>query len=245
VSVLDPLPRNRRELTYLFKRFAKDSEVLSPSLAFSQRRSELFPFPGTDLLVEGFPRSANTFVLHALKWSNPEFQFASHQHACGPVKYAARNHIPMLILIREPRAAVISLAMRENFRLDYCFNWYLKFYGGVEAHRDCAVIADFETATTDLCEIYARLRSRYSLALRRPPTTPSELAEVKEMVVHSHRRHSGGAVDPLRVGIPTQEKRDAVPRFEREIEASPRLSMLLDRCVAQYQRLLPAARAST
>lgn len=237
VSWLAPLPHRVSDLTYLVKRRAKDSEVLAEAYALAKRRSELFPFVGTDLAVEGFPRSANSFVLHALKWSNPEFKYASHMHACGPIKYAARKQIPMLVLIREPRSAVVSLALRDGLRMDYCFEWYLKYYRCVAAHRSSLVLAEFSTVTSGLDAIYEELRSRYGLALRQPPMEASEIAQVKEMVVHSHRRFFRGAFNPLAVGIPTQEKRDAAPEVEKDIDGSRRLSVLLQSCDRQYHEL--------
>ncbi len=211
--------------------------MLAAAFALAKRRSDFFPFSGTDLAVEGYPRSANTFVVHALKWSNPEFRYASHLHCCGSVKFAARKQIPMLVLIREPRGAVVSLALREGLRLDYCLAWYLKYYKCVAAHRSSLVLADFSIATSGLDAVYAELRRTYGLALRQPPVEPSEIAEVKQMVIHSHRRFTRGAINPLAVGIPTQEKRDAAPQVGREIDASRRLSRLLDSCVRQYHEL--------
>lgn len=239
MSWLEPLPHKVSDLSYGIKRQAKDSEVFAPVYALARRSSELFPFVGTDLLVEGYPRSANTFVLNALKWSNPEFKYASHLHSCGTIKYAARKNIPMLVLIREPRSAVVSLFIREGLRLDYCFKWYLKFYKCVAVHRSALVIADFSTVTSGLDPIYEELRGVYGLELRRPPTEHSEISEVKKMVVYSHHRSSRGNPSPLKVGIPTQEKRDAAPQVEKEIEGSRRLSLLLDRCVRQYHQLVP------
>lgn len=236
---LEALPHSANELAYLLKRYAKDSELLSAPFALAKRRSELFPFVGTDLVVEGFPRSANTYVLHALKWSNPEFKYASHLHACGPIRHAAKKNMPMLVLIREPRSAVVSLAIRENIRLDYCFYWYLKFYKCVEQHRRSLVLADFATVTRELEPLYKELRRTFGLQLRQAPKELSELAEVKKMVVYSHRRTFRGTVDPLRVGVPTEEKRNAVPEFERQIGQSQRLSELLKVCNHLYERLAP------
>ncbi|MBV5245383.1 hypothetical protein KUF57_17720 [Mycolicibacterium sp. PAM1] len=239
MSWSDPLPGSTREFSYLVKRYAKDSEYLAGPYALAMRRSELFPFVGTDLLVEGYPRSANTFVLHALKWSNPELKYASHMHTCGPIKYAARKQIPMLVLIREPRSAVVSLAIRENFRLDYCLEWYIRFYRCVAEQRNSLVLTDFSTATSDLKVVYDDLRGTFGLSLRRPPTEPSEISEVQQMVVYSNHRSSGGNVNPLRVGVPTQEKRDAVPKVEQEIDGSRRLSTLLEHCSDLYHQLTP------
>jgi hypothetical protein len=238
VNGLDALPRKVSDLTYLARRYATDSRVIAPAYALAQRRSELFPFVGTDLLVEGYPRSANTYLLCALKWSDPKYKYASHMHGCGSIKYAVNNGIPTVILIREPLRAVVSLAIREDFRLDYCFEWYRKYYKYVAARRSSLVLADFSVVTADLERVYQELRSTYGLALRPAPREPSEISEIKAMVVYSESRVSGGIIDPLKVAVPTPEKRDAAPKFEREIVRSSRLSMLLDACTRQYHELV-------
>ena len=237
---LQALPRKPSDLTYLARRYATDSRIIAPAYALAQRRSDLFPFLGTDLLVEGYPRSANTYLLCALKWSDPQYKYASHMHGCGSIEFAARHGIPMVILIREPLRAVVSLAIREGFRLDYCFEWYLKYYKCVVAHRSSLVLADFPIVTSDLECVYEGLRSRYELALGRAPKKPSEISEILAMVVYSEMRVSGGVIDPLKVAIPTIEKLETAPKLEREIDRSSRLSMLLGACTRQYHELTEA-----
>src|SRR2546427_7470725 len=57
--------------------------------------------PGTDILIEGFPRSANSFSVAAFRLAQgPPVEVAHHTHAPANAIAAFRRHIPALILIR-------------------------------------------------------------------------------------------------------------------------------------------------
>lgn len=219
-------------------RWGKNHQLTASIYALAKRRSDLFPFVGTDILVDGFPRSANTFMLHALKWSNPEYRYASHMHSSGPLKYAAKKNIPILTLIREPRAAVVSLVVRDNLDLERCLHWYYDYYNCVRDYRNALVLADFTSVTTNLSRVYSEISSSFDLTLNPPPCKAGDFKEVERMVVYSERRFAGGVVDPLKVSLPTREKLDAAPRYQRVIDTSSRLTSLLLRCERVYHELV-------
>ena len=63
----------------------------------------------TDIVVEGFPRSGNTFAVFALRdASDGRLSVASHVHHPSQVKLAVRKGLPTLLVIREPVACLAS-----------------------------------------------------------------------------------------------------------------------------------------
>src|ERR671920_2182155 len=66
--------------------------------------------PDTQLVIEGFPRSGNSFARRAFIMAQDEPQIknhiAHHLHVPAQVVQAARWQIPTLVLIRRPRDAV-------------------------------------------------------------------------------------------------------------------------------------------
>jgi hypothetical protein len=66
-----------------------------------------------DIVIEGFPRSGNTFLLAYFKELNPKAQIASHFHTYSQVFWGIRYQIPLLIVIRNPVDSVCSLHIRE------------------------------------------------------------------------------------------------------------------------------------
>jgi hypothetical protein len=69
----------------------------------------------TDLVVEGFPRSANSFTFHAIRDSQPrELKIATHTHSATQVIVAVRWGIPCMILLRDPIDAVVGIISFER-----------------------------------------------------------------------------------------------------------------------------------
>jgi hypothetical protein len=79
---------------------------------YIRTRKALRPFRitrHTDLFIDGYPRSANTYLLECLKTAAPAVSVASHLHSPQMVKLALRRHLPTVVLFREPAAAAASL----------------------------------------------------------------------------------------------------------------------------------------
>jgi hypothetical protein len=57
----------------------------------------------TDLVVEGFPRSGNTFMVTALQQvTDHRLRIASHVHHPAQVKLAYLRNVPTVLVVREP-----------------------------------------------------------------------------------------------------------------------------------------------
>src|SRR5215211_5813810 len=71
--------------------------------------------PDTQLVIEGFPRSGNSFARSAFVMAQSEspgkIRIAHHMHVPAQVVRAARWQIPTLVVIRRPRDAVLSFAL--------------------------------------------------------------------------------------------------------------------------------------
>ena len=69
--------------------------------------------PDTELVIDGFQRSANTFASIAFEISQPRPRSTAHHlHAASQIVAAARMHIPCILLVRDPVDAVISHLQR-------------------------------------------------------------------------------------------------------------------------------------
>ena len=78
----------------------------------NRRRREFLVSPSTDLVIEGFPRSGNTFAVAAFVLSQPRpVRIAHHHHVPAQVIYAVKRGIPVLVVVRKPDDAVLSLVM--------------------------------------------------------------------------------------------------------------------------------------
>jgi len=86
--------------------------------------------PECDLVLEGFPRSANTFLYRTLRAALGEEQkIAHHVHRSQQVAMAARYGVPAFVLYRTPVAAIASLLVRFDGKIpvEQCLSDYIAF----------------------------------------------------------------------------------------------------------------------
>lgn len=70
----------------------------------------------TDLVIEGFPRSGNTFSRKLVELAFPEVNLASHVHAVAALKSALFYKKPTILLLRNPVDCVASWSCKNYVR---------------------------------------------------------------------------------------------------------------------------------
>lgn len=119
--------------------------------------------PDTDIVIEGFPRSANTFAYRAFVDSQIEsHKVAHHVHYSSQIIEAVKYQIPAILLIRVPKQAILSFLVRSpGISIQLVLDYYIQFYRRVAPLRDSVVVAPFEEVTKNFNEIIKRVNSRY------------------------------------------------------------------------------------
>jgi hypothetical protein len=74
---------------------------------------------------------------------------------------SAEWRIPTVVLIRKPKVAVPSFALRDPISVDQALRYYLSFYETVEEYRDAYVLGLFEEITEDFGEVIRRINDRF------------------------------------------------------------------------------------
>src|SRR3954468_5252411 len=70
--------------------------------------------PDTQVVIDGYTRSASTFAVYAFQVSQrTPVRLAHHLHAAAQLIEAARRGLPTIAVVREPRGAVLSQVVRE------------------------------------------------------------------------------------------------------------------------------------
>lgn len=118
----------------------------------------------TELLIEGYPRSGNSFAEAAFRLAQPRpVKLAHHTHAAAQVLAAVRWSIPVLLLIRPPIEAARSLVMHYPavFTPAKCLKEYIVFHEAIEPIRDKYLLARFETVTSDFGSVIHALNGRF------------------------------------------------------------------------------------
>lgn len=167
----------------------------------------------TDIVIEGYPRSANTFAVVAFRLAQDrEIEIAHHLHAAAQIKRAARLGVPTIVLIREPSEAILSVAVRDSqASIRWALRSYIRFYSAVLPYLDKAVVAPFATVTSDFASIIRMVNTRYGTAFKEFVPTEDALNSVRQTVEWLGQRDSmmTGWDYRLSVALPSEQRRRA------------------------------------
>ncbi len=122
--------------------------------------------PQTELVIDGYGRSATTFAVYALQTAQPvPVRLAHHLHAPAQLIAAARGGVPAVVLIREPQGSILSKLISEPWApLREATIAYVRFYERLLPYRDRFVVADFEEVTRDFGAVIRRVNERFGTA---------------------------------------------------------------------------------
>ena len=194
----------------------------------------------TQLVIEGFPRSANTFAVVAfIKSQDRDVAIAHHLHAVAQVKLGVRQGVPVIVLIRRPEDAVRSLKVifKQRNRNSALKNW-LRFYEEVEPLRSRVVIADFDRVIGDFGAVIDEVNAHYGTTFGRFESTPENVQAVFDRIdaiIHGVDHKTEGGKE-MYVSRPTEAKRAAQEKVELDLDPK-----LLARANALYERLTASA----
>ena len=131
-----------------------------PLLVTVQRRGLAPCHADHDLVIEGFPRSGNTFATQAFLAANPDASVSHHMHTPANVLRALEFGVPALVVVRTPADAVLSEVIREPRKsVAQALREWLSFYETVRPHLDAVVVAPFDQVTTSYDKVIAALNA--------------------------------------------------------------------------------------
>ncbi len=140
----------------------------------------------TELVIEGYTRSAMTFAVYALQLAQDEpVRLAHHLHAPAQLIEAVRRDIPALVLIREPQGAVLSQLVREpHVALPDALLAYSRFYARIYPFRAGFVVADFDEVTGDFGSVIRRFNARFGTSYREFVNSDENVRECLALIKH-------------------------------------------------------------
>jgi hypothetical protein len=122
----------------------------------------------TQLVIEGFPRSASTFALTAFLFAQKERVLISHHmHAPAQVMIAATRGLPTLVIIRKPMDAVLSWVIKYPYKSTaQALEYYSRYYQAIFPFRDKFMLATFEEVTSDFGKVIAKINYKFATNFR-------------------------------------------------------------------------------
>jgi hypothetical protein len=153
---------NPSQLLYEIQTLVAQTPAIALPLA--RLRGHGVPFgPETEIVIEGFPRSANSFAVAAFaRAQGRKPQIAHHVHAPAQVIAAARNGKPVIVLIRDPEDAVLEYVIKKPaITIRQALRGYVRFYAPLLKYRSRFVTGAFEEVTTDFGAVIRRVNERF------------------------------------------------------------------------------------
>ena len=133
--------------------------ILSPTMTLKDGRLS----SNTDICIDGYPRSANSFAVRAFREAQSHsYEIAHHSHLAGQVLGAIGMKIPTMVLIRSPLDAASSLVLRiPGTSPETAIRLYLEFHKPLVNVRNGFVLAPFEVVTSNYGILISKLNYQF------------------------------------------------------------------------------------
>jgi hypothetical protein len=237
------LATRAKRLAYDAKTWVARYPIVAMPLARLRHRGVVLS-DDTEVVIEGFPRSGNSFAVAAFDMPQPRpLRIAHHTHAPAQVIEACRRNVPTMVLVRDPDQAALNLALyHEGLSLPQALRSYISFHDTVWPFRAGFSVAPFPEVTTDFGASMRRLNERFGTTFVTFEHTEESAAKVFDAMDSFWRGQVGeGERFERLVGRPSASrdaKRDALrPELDR-----PELRVLRERARRLYGRFCEEAK---
>lgn len=155
-----------RSVRYEFRCWAAEHPLLYNALLKVKTNDYLgarLADPSTDIVIDAFPRSGNTFAYFAFQMSQErDLNVGHHSHAPSQFILADRYHVPSVLIVRAPADAVCSFVQREKVvSLRQTLRMWIKFHEALLPYKENIVVTTFDSATTDFGAVIARVNENW------------------------------------------------------------------------------------
>ena len=116
----------------------------------------------TQLCVEGFQRSGNSYFINFFKMVNVDVDIAHHYHSAVQIVKAAKQKIPTVLLIRTPKDAIASLlTWDDRLSIKTAIASYIQFYQKVLPLKQYCLVVHFEELIKGIDPIISKINQRF------------------------------------------------------------------------------------
>jgi hypothetical protein len=180
VDLYPQLKKTLRNKLAIYPRiFIPAYRILAP-----KSKSSLLVSKDTEIVIEGFPRSGNTYAVAAFRHAQKKkVKTAHHLHVEAQILEGVRLGLPVVVLIRKPLDAIQSLKIRQpELSLDAAFRQYIRFYSITRGVLQHVLLAKFEDVIENYGKIIERVNHKFCTHFDLfEPTTANVASVVREI----------------------------------------------------------------
>ncbi len=221
--------------------------IYSSYLLLKLRWRELTIFYNNDydVLVDGYPRSSNTYTWYMFLISQKHtishgiasvqvprssgVKLKGHIHIAAFVIHAAQHQKPICFLIRRPDKAIVSwhIAYHTDFEelkgdnqtLEERLDYYIAYHKAVLPYKKSMYIANFDRTTKDFKSVVAGLIEHYGLELSLDFDSEATDLEAKKQI-HLFNTTSSGNINMQALHLPSESRAAEQTRLTEELNSS-------------------------
>jgi len=216
--------------SWLYQRVMEWRSRYAPSLLVARG--------STKIVIEAFPRSANSFSVRLFRCANPDVdpdRISHHSHIVSNVKHAVKWGIPAVVVIRNPIDAIASNMIAVDDTSDamgrLLARKYLDFYEWVEKNRQEVVLLRFEEMTDGRFKRASeQINERFGTRFR----TDFDEAELARAAREAIEQGSPHRANDARVPIPTEFRSAIYAELRPRVASNP----AVQKAMKLYQRLI-------
>lgn len=168
----------------------------------------------SELVIEGFPRSANTFSVVAFRQAQGRHvRMAHHLHVEAQIIEGVKRNIPVIALIREPKDSIRSLmVMYPGINVDKELSRYIEFYQRVERVKSKIVVGRFEDVISNYAKIISEVNYKFGKNYKLFHNTDSEVKSVYSEIEELNELIFSGSEN--HIGRPSEKRNQNYNNFE-------------------------------
>jgi len=174
----------------------------------------------TELVIEGFQRSGNTFATVAFNLAQTRpVKLAHHLHAPAQIRMAVKLGVPCLVLIRDPIDTAVSQMIYESGvdARQALWSW-IWFYRHVEASCDAVLIADFRDVSRDFGSLIREVNERFRTNFAEFEHSEENVQRVFALI-DERTRSRYGTLREDRVPRPSRERAEQKRLVRQRVES--------------------------
>lgn len=175
----------------------------------------------TAIVIEGQPRSANTFAVIAFRLAQRQpVEIAHHLHSASQVLEGVRRSLPTLVLVREPEEAIMSRVISHPpITPAQALIDYVRFHRAILNVRHGYVVAPFDQVTSNFGKVIEGINERFQTTFDLFQHTEENVQRCFTLIDGRFERQ-GRAVPQRLVAHPSTERRQLKDMMRTQLKRS-------------------------
>lgn len=209
------------------------------------RDRKKLPHPNYEVLIEGFPRSGNTYTEMMFRLTQGErFELCHHTHHPVTVIEAVRTHRKTILVLRNPDDAVLSWCISwggaDLASIANIFDIYINYHQALLPAVSGMAVFEFKELTTNFRGLLQQLSDFWQCPLQ-VDFDEKAMSERAFQMIDERIVSEDGQLTEIRVNRPSAERAIARPQMMQLI-ASPELARLRQQAQQVYQQVIGITR---